>query len=58
MMSEALCKQHGYTTSPSETVFWQQGYATERSFLYATTPNLSFEQLQALRKKSANTVPF
>jgi adenine-specific DNA-methyltransferase len=48
MMSEALCKQHGYTYAPSETVFWQQGHATERSFLYATTQNLSFEQLQAL----------
>ncbi|SKA71616.1 adenine-specific DNA-methyltransferase [Thiothrix eikelboomii] len=51
MMSEALCKQHGYTYAPSETVFWQQGYATERSFLYATTQNLSFEQLQALAEE-------
>ena len=48
MLSEALCKQHGYTYAPSDTVFWQQGHATERSFLYATTQNLSFEQLQAL----------
>lgn len=51
MMSEALCKQHGYTYAPSETMFWQQGYATERSFLYATTQNLSFEQLQALAEE-------
>jgi len=51
MMSAALCKQHGYTYAPSETVFWQQGYATERSFLYATTQNLSFEQLQALAEE-------
>lgn len=51
MMSEALCKQHGYTYAPSETVFWQQGFATERSFLYATTQNLSFEQLQALAEE-------
>lgn len=51
MMSEALCKQHGYTYAPSETVFWQQGYATERSFLYATTQNLAFEQLQALAEE-------
>lgn len=51
MMSEALCKQHGYTYAPSETVFWQQGYATENSFLYATTQNLSLEQLQALAEE-------
>ena len=48
MLSEALCKQHGYTYAPSDTIFWQQGYATDSSFLYATTQNLSFEQLQTL----------
>ena len=51
MMSEALCKQHGYTYAPSDSVFWQQGYATERSFLYATTQNLSLEQLQSLAEE-------
>ncbi|WP_020561188.1 site-specific DNA-methyltransferase [Thiofilum flexile] len=51
MLSEALCKQHGYTYAPSETLFWQQGYANERSFLYATTQNLSLEQLQILAEE-------
>lgn len=51
MLSEALCKQHGYTYAPSETVFWQQGHANERSFLYATTQNLSLEQLQVLAEE-------
>jgi adenine-specific DNA-methyltransferase len=48
MLAEALCKLNGYTYAPSDTIFWQHGYATERSFLYATTQTLTFDQLQAL----------
>ena len=51
MLSEALCKQHGYTYAPSDTIFWQQGYATDSSFLYATTQNLAFAQLQTLAEE-------
>ncbi|HPE60307.1 MAG TPA: site-specific DNA-methyltransferase [Thiolinea sp.] len=51
MLSEALCKQHGYTYAPSDSLFWQQGHANERSFLYATTQNLSLDQLQVLAEE-------
>jgi adenine-specific DNA-methyltransferase len=48
MLTEALCKLEGFTHAPSETVWWQHGYSTERDFIYITTQNLSVDQLQAL----------
>lgn len=47
-LSEALCKLEGFTYSPSETHWWQQGYSSERDFILVTTQNLSADQLQAL----------
>jgi adenine-specific DNA-methyltransferase len=38
----------GFTYAPSETVYWQHGYSTERDFIYVTTQNLSHDQLQQL----------
>lgn len=48
MLAEALCKLEGFTYAPSDTVYWQQGYSTERDFLYVTTATLSHAQLQQL----------
>ncbi len=48
MLTEAMCKLEGFTFAPSDTVYWQQGYSTERDFIYVTTQNLSHEQLQQL----------
>ncbi len=48
MLAEALCKLEGFTYSPSDSVYWQQGYSTERDFIYVTTANLTHEQLQQL----------
>ena len=48
MLAEALCKLEGFTYSPSDAVYWQQGYSTERDFIYVTTQNLSHDQLQQL----------
>ncbi len=48
MLAEALCKLEGFTFSPSETVFWQQGYSSETDFIYSTTTSLSHDQLQQL----------
>ncbi len=47
-LAEALAKLEGFTYAPSEMVWWQHGYSTERDFIYVTTQNLSAEQLQAL----------
>lgn len=51
MLSEALCKLEGFTYAPSDAVYWMQGHSTERDFLYVTTQNLAFEQLQLLSEE-------
>ncbi len=48
MLAEALAKLEGFTYRPSETLWWQHGFSSERDFIYVTTQNLSAEQLQAL----------
>ena len=48
MLAEALCKLEGFTYAPSDSVYWQHGYSTERDFLYVTTASLTHEQLQQL----------
>jgi adenine-specific DNA-methyltransferase len=48
MLTEALCKLEGFTYAPSDTLYWQQGYSTERDFIYVTTQNLSHDQLAQL----------
>jgi len=48
MLAEALCKLEGFTYAPSDTIYWQHGYSTERDFIYVTTQNLSHAQLQQL----------
>ncbi|MES2365225.1 MAG: site-specific DNA-methyltransferase [Pseudomonadota bacterium] len=48
MLSEALCKLEGFTYEPSDALYWQHGYSTERDFVYVTTASLAHEQLQQL----------
>ena len=48
MLAEAVCKLEGFTYAPSDTTYWQQGYSTERDFLYVTTAHLTPEHLQQL----------
>jgi adenine-specific DNA-methyltransferase len=48
MLAEALCKLEGFTYAPSDEIYWQHGYSTERDFLYATTAQLNHEQLLQL----------
>lgn len=48
MLSEAVCKLEGYTYAPSDTLYWQHGYSSEKSFIYVTTQHLTREQLTQL----------
>jgi len=48
MLAEALCKLEGFTYAPSDSIYWQHGYSTERDFIYVTTANLNHDQLQQL----------
>jgi adenine-specific DNA-methyltransferase len=45
MLAEAMCKLMGYQYSPSDSVFWQHGQATEHDYIYVTTQTVSREQL-------------
>lgn len=51
MLSEALCKLEGFTYNPSETLYWQHGYSSERDYIYVTTTNLGHEQLLDLSEE-------
>ena len=51
MLAEAVCKLEGFTYAPSDAVYWQHGYSTERDFIYVTTQNLSSDQLQQLSEE-------
>jgi adenine-specific DNA-methyltransferase len=48
MLTEAVCKLEGFVYSPSDTIYWQHGYSTERDFIYVTTQHLSHNRLQQL----------
>jgi adenine-specific DNA-methyltransferase len=48
MLAEAICKLEGFTYSPSEIEWWNQGYSTETDFITVTTQNLSIEKLEQL----------
>lgn len=48
MLAEAVCKLESFTYAPSDTIYWQHGYSTERDFIYVTTAQLTPEQLQQL----------
>ncbi|MEY3880507.1 MAG: hypothetical protein RIQ94_1303 [Pseudomonadota bacterium] len=48
MLAEALCKLEGFTSSPSDSQWWNHGYSSEQDFIYVTTQNLSHQQLEEL----------
>jgi len=48
MLTEAVCKLAGFLYAPSDTIYWQHGYSTERDFIYVTTQPLSHAQIQQL----------
>lgn len=50
MLVEAMCKHMGYTYAPTQArqLYWQQGFSTERDFIYVTTQSLTHDALKAL----------
>lgn len=45
MLAEAMCKHEGFVYAPSQELYWQHGYSTERDFIYVTTQTLTHERL-------------
>ena len=48
MLAEAVCKLEGFTYAPSDSLYWQHGFSTERDFIHVTTASLNHAQLQYL----------
>jgi hypothetical protein len=50
MLAEAMCKHMGFTYAPAQdpALYWQQGYSSERDFIYTTTQSLTHDTLKAL----------
>jgi len=51
MLVEAMCKLMGFTYSPSQTHYWNQGYSSESDHIYITTNTLTHDQLQAINEE-------
>ncbi|MFU8773687.1 MAG: site-specific DNA-methyltransferase, partial [Anaerolineales bacterium] len=51
MLAEAVCKLEGFHYVPSEILYWQHGHSTETDFIYVTTQNLNFDQLQQISEE-------
>ncbi|WP_378947172.1 site-specific DNA-methyltransferase [Mesorhizobium sp. ANAO-SY3R2] len=51
MLSEAVCKLQGFTYAPSEMIYWQHGYSTERDFIYVTRRQFSAAELLLLSEE-------
>ena len=51
MLSQALCKQAGFTYDPSPDIWWQHGHSSERDFIYATTQTFTHAQLAKLSEE-------
>jgi adenine-specific DNA-methyltransferase len=51
MLAAAVCQLESFTYAPSETLWWQHGFSSERDFIYVTTQSLSVEQLHVLSEE-------
>lgn len=50
MLAEAMCKLMGYKYAPDKEVYWKQGHAFEKSFIYTTTMGMQPEMLDGIAK--------
>ena len=41
LLAAAMARHEGFTYSPSETIVWKQGFATENHFLFTTTNTIT-----------------
>jgi adenine-specific DNA-methyltransferase len=48
---DTLAKLEGFNYAPSEITWWQHGHSGWRNFIFVTTQNLSFDQLQQLSEE-------
>ncbi len=47
-LSEAVCKHEKFKFYPNETVYWKQGFSSEKDFIFVTTQFLTSEHLDRI----------
>jgi adenine-specific DNA-methyltransferase len=48
MLAAAMAKQEGFHYLPHESIYWKQGYSTEKDFIFTTTQFITVEMLDRL----------
>ena len=50
-LAEAVCKHEKFKFHPDETIYWKQGYSSERDFIFVTTQFLTSEHLDRIQSQ-------
>lgn len=48
MLAAAMAKHQGFTYSPSDEVYWKQGFSSESDYIYTTTQFMTVEALAGI----------
>lgn len=50
-LAEAVCKHEKFKFYPHESVYWKQGYSSEKDFIFVTTQFLTSEHLDRIQEQ-------
>jgi adenine-specific DNA-methyltransferase len=50
-LAEAVCRHEKFNFFPDETVYWKQGYSSEKDFIFVTTQFLTSEHLDRIEQQ-------
>jgi adenine-specific DNA-methyltransferase len=50
-LAEAVCKHEKFKFQPDETVYWKQGFSSEKDFIFVTTQFLTSEHLDRIQSQ-------
>jgi adenine-specific DNA-methyltransferase len=51
MLAAAMSKQEGFHYSPNESIYWKQGFSSEKDFIFTTTQFVTVEMLDRLHNE-------
>ncbi len=54
MLAAAMAKLEGFTYSPSEDIYWKQGFSSESDFIYTAAQFMTVESLAAIAEQMAD----
>jgi adenine-specific DNA-methyltransferase len=53
-LAEAVCKHENYKFFPHDTIYWRQGYSTNKDFIFITTLFLTSEHIDRIHSQMAS----